>query len=73
MNFETSDIVLASALKVQGCKLVDIKKEGNRGTFCFAEVHQGALDAFNLGQMLVEPVTFNNALKALTTAVRRIN
>ena len=71
-HIETSDIVLAASLKVKGFKLDRIEKQGNRGIFCFADVDDGALSEFDLGKSLVEPVSFNNAIKALTTATRRI-
>lgn len=71
-NIETSDIVLAAALKVKGYKLDRIEKKGSRGIFCFANVEENILAEFDLGKCLVEPVSFNNAIKALTTATRRI-
>jgi hypothetical protein len=72
-NLETSDIVLAATLKVMGQKLDRIEKQGNRGIFCFLDVDETMLSEFDLGHALVEPVAFNNAIKALTTATRRIN
>jgi len=71
-HIETSDIVLAATLKVMGQKLDKIEKQGNRGIFCFSDVDEALLTQFDLGQAMVEPVTFNNAIKALTTATRRI-
>lgn len=69
---ETSDIVLAAALKVKGYRLERIEKQGNRGIFCFVDVDMSTLSEFDLGECQVEPVSFNNAIKALTTATRRI-
>lgn len=69
---ETSDITLAAALKIKGFKLDRIEKQGNRGIFCFSDVDVRVLSEFDLGNSLVEPVSFNNAIKALTTATRRI-
>jgi hypothetical protein len=71
-HIESSDIVLAAALKVKGYKLDRIDKQGNRGIFCFADVDTEVLAEFDLGKCLVEPISFNNAIKALTTATRRI-
>lgn len=71
-NVETSDIVLAATLKVNGFRLDRIEKDGRRGVFCFADVDTKVLEEFNLGQALVEPVALNNAVKALTTATKRI-
>jgi hypothetical protein len=68
----TSDIVLAATLKVKGFRLDRIEKDGKRGIFCFVEVDASVLTEFNLGQSLVEPVALNNAIKALTTATKRI-
>lgn len=72
-SIETSDIVLAATLKVHGYKLDRIEKQGNRGIFCFLDVDEATLQDFDLGKSLVEPVAFNNSIKALTTATRRIN
>lgn len=69
---ETSDIVLAAMLKVKGYRLDRIEKDGKRGIFCFADVDTEQLTQFNLGQSMVEPVALNNAVKALTTATKRI-
>jgi hypothetical protein len=71
-HVETSDIVLAAMLKVKGYRLDRIEKDGKRGIFCFADVEETELTQFNLGQALVEPVALNNAVKALTTATKRI-
>ena len=71
-HVETSDIILAAALKVKGFKLDRIEKQGTRGVFCFSDVETEVLSEFDLGKCLVEPVSFNNAIKALTTATRRI-
>jgi hypothetical protein len=71
-NVETSDIVLAATLKVKGQKLDRIEKQGNKGIFCFLDVEEQLLTEFDLGNAEVEPVAFNNAIKALTTATRRI-
>jgi len=72
-HIQTSDIVLAATLKVKGQKLDKIEKQGNRGIFCFLDVDETLLNEFDLGHALVEPVSFNNAIKALTTATRRIS
>lgn len=71
-DLETSDIVLAATLKVEGYTLDRIEKTGNRGVFCFRNVDPDVLTDFDLGKCLVEPLEFNNAVKALTTATRRI-
>lgn len=71
-HVETSDIVLAATLKVKGFRLERIEKDGKRGIFCFADVETRVLNEYNLGQSMVEPQSFNNAIKALTTATKRI-
>jgi hypothetical protein len=71
-NIETSDIVLAAVLKVKGYRLESIQKDGRKGIFAFADVDDLVMNEFNLGQSAVEPVAFNNAVRALTTAAKRI-
>ena len=70
-SIETQDIVLAAALKVLGYKLDTIEKVGNKGIFFFSGVDESAVNDYDLGNLLVEPISFNSAIKALTTASRR--
>ncbi len=70
-TFETTDIVLAASLKVLGHQMTHIVKNGNKGTFFFADVSDETVTEYDLGHLRVEPVAFNNAIKALTTASRR--
>ena len=71
-TISTSDIVLAATLKVKGFILNRIEKNGNKGIFIFDEVEVSVVEDYDLGKCLVEPIAFNNAIKALTTATRRI-
>lgn len=70
--FDTTDIVLAACLKINGFELKGIEKEGNKGTFVFIDVSEQFLQDFDLSKIRVEPVEFNNAIKQLTTSVRRM-
>lgn len=70
--YSTTDIVLAAYLKVKGFRIQKIDKSGTMGTFYFDGVDDDVLNEFHLGQSLVEPVAFNNAVKFLTTSVRRM-
>lgn len=71
-NIETQDIVLAAALKVLGFRLDTIEKVGNKGIFYFNNVDENVVNDYDLGNLRVEPVAFNSAIKALTTASRRV-
>lgn len=71
--YKTSDIVLAAYLRLSGCNMTSIEKQGQKGTFVFEEVNEELLRIYDLGQAGVEPVAFNNAIKALTTSVRRMD
>lgn len=70
-TIETQDIVLAATLKVLGYKLDTIEKIGNKGIFLFNDVDEDIVNDYDLGNLKVEPVSFNSAIKALTTASRR--
>lgn len=70
-NIATSDIILAATLKVLGESLVLIEKDGPRGIFHFDNVNTANLQAYDLGQCRVEPISFNNAIRALSTAAKR--
>lgn len=70
-TIETQDIVLAASLKVLGYKLDHLEKVGNKGIFFFSGVDEDVITDYDLGKLLVEPVAFNSAIKALTTASRR--
>lgn len=70
-TFKTTDIILAAVLKLKGYEMIEIIRNGNKGTFVFENVREDDLTEFDLGKALVEPVTFNNMIKQLTTSVRR--
>jgi hypothetical protein len=70
-TFETSDIILAATLRVLGHKLVAIEKVGMKGTFHFNHVSEDVLNDFDCGKILVEPQSFNQQIRSLTTATRR--
>ncbi len=70
-TIETQDIVLAASLKILGYKLDTIEKVGNKGIFFFSDVDDSVINDYDLGNLRVEPVSFNSAIKALTTASRR--
>ena len=71
MELSTTDIVLAAYLKVQGYKMIEILKNGNKGTFVFVDVQDEIINEYDLGQAKVEPKALNYEIKALTTAARR--
>lgn len=71
-EYRTSDIILAACLKVNGYEMTSIEKQGNKGIFIFSDVSEEFILNYDLGKMLVEPVAFNNAIKQLTTSVRRM-
>jgi len=52
--------------------VVGIEKQGQKGTFVFADVQEDLIRTYDLGKAVVEPVAFNNTIKQLTTSVRRI-
>lgn len=72
-EFKTSDIILAACLKLHDIEMVRIELNGNKGTFVFVEVDRDYVDQYDLGKCSVEPVAFNNAIKQLTTSVRRMS
>lgn len=71
-EYRTTDIVLAASLRVHGYKMNSIEVAGSRGTFVFDNVDEEFLLQYDLSKCSVEPVAFNNAIKQLTTSVRRI-
>ena len=72
-EFKTTDIVLAACLKLNNFVMVSIERSGNKGTFIFENVGKQFVEDFDLGKICVEPVAFNNAIKQLTTSVRRMS
>lgn len=71
-EYRTTDIVLAASLRVHNFKMTLIEVTGNRGTFIFENVDDAFLTQYDLSKCSVEPVAFNNAIKQLTTSVRRM-
>ena len=70
-KLETTDIVLAAYLCTKNYRLIEILKNGNKGTFCFSAVPVEEINKYDLGQASVEPKALNSEIKALTTAARR--
>ena len=70
--FKTTDIILSAVLKLKGYEMIEIVRNGNKGTFVFVDVDSDDVNEFDLGKARVEPVTFNNPIKQLTTSVRRM-
>lgn len=71
-NYQTTDIILAACLCLNGIEMTEIIVVGSKGTFHFDEVPDGFVSNYDLGKILVEPVAFNNKIKQLTTSVRRM-
>jgi hypothetical protein len=72
-EYKTPDIVLAAYLKLSNCVMARIEKQGQKGTFVFENVSEEVIRTFDFGNARVEPVSFNNMIKALTTSVRRMD
>lgn len=72
-EYKTTDIVLAAFLRLSGCSMKGIEKQGQKGTFVFENISEKLIREYDLGNALVEPVAFNNAIKSLTTSVRRMD
>lgn len=72
MEYTTSDIILAAFLILNQQKLLTIHKKENLGIFVFDSPDLTLIRDYDLGKALVEPVSFNNEIKRLTTAVKRL-
>ena len=70
--YKTSDIILAACLKLNGFTMQSIERTGRKGIFVFENIDQDFITEYDLGNVKVEPVAFNNQIKALTTSVRRM-
>lgn len=70
-TFKTADIVLASYLKSIGHSMIEIERQGNRGTFVFSGVPKSLIAEYDLGKALAEPRALSAEIRALTTAARR--
>lgn len=71
-TFQTTDICLAAYLSATKHRLVSIEKTGIKGTFVFDTVSQQTVIDYDTGNASVEPQSLHNAIRQLTTAVRRI-
>lgn len=70
-EYQTLDITLAAALKGYGYQLDRIDINGKRGVFVFKDVEKEVLKSYDCGEVRVEPASFHNDIKLLTTAVKR--
>lgn len=71
-EYQTTDILLAAFLRLNSCKLDRIIKDGDRGTFVFTDVSADLPTQYDLGQTLVEPISFHSMFRQLTASVRRL-
>ena len=72
MKQKTTDIALAAFLKTKGYTLEEITVTGRQGTFTFNGVDTEEVNQYFIGNALVEPTAFHNAIRQLTTACKRI-
>lgn len=70
-TFKTADIVLASYLKSIGHTMIEIERQGNRGTFVFTDIPRTIISEYDLGKARAEPRALSAEIRALTTAARR--
>ena len=71
MNIKTPDIVLSASLRCLGYKMQSFDIVGAKGVFHFENIPEAVISDYDLGNLRVEPVAFNQHIKSLTTAVRR--
>ncbi len=70
-EYKTTDIMLAAVLKLHNFSLDKIVIMGSKGVFYFKDVVQKVEEDFYNGKLAVEPISYHNNIKFLTTAVRR--
>ncbi len=71
-EYRTTDIVLAAYLRINHYTMLNIEKQGQKGTFVFDNVDEEAIKTYFLGIAVVEPIAFNNAIKQLATSVKQL-
>ena len=76
-TYGTSDIVLAASLKMHGAQLqrisiTSLPSGAKRGVFHFADINDEDLFAFDAGNFMVEPISFNSEIRALNASIRRM-
>ncbi len=71
-TISTTDLCLAATLKVKGFRLLNIEKQGKRGTFFFQDVTDELIKEFHMGNILVEPSIFHQAVRSLAEAAKRL-
>lgn len=71
-TYETTDITLASVLRLNNIPLNHIDIQGSKGTFVFDDepLVSNLVEQYNLGQIRVEPVAYHNMIRTMTTSVR---
>jgi hypothetical protein len=73
IEYKTTDILLASVLRLEGYVLQEIKIQGfGKGEFHFNDVDQKVINAYDMDQLRIEPKALNGQIRSLTTAVRRM-
>ena len=70
-TFETSDFYLASYLRCVGYKLLDLRRDGTRAVFIFADQPQrrSSVIAFYGGEGGVRPLAFVGSIRDLKALI----
>lgn len=71
-EFSTTDITTAAYLVATQHRLARVEKAGSKGTFIFNDIDPSLITEYDLGHAMCEPTAFHQAIRQLTTAVRRI-
>jgi hypothetical protein len=70
-DLETTDIAFASTLILMGYPLKKITVTGRLGKFVFSHQARNEENAYDLGELMVDPRKFHLELKHLTTLVKK--
>jgi len=70
-TFKTSDIQLATYLKINGFRITNVVVgTKGRGIFTFENINRAFIFDFNQKTALVEPIEFSNQMKLLINLIR---
>ena len=70
-EFCTTDLPLASFLKINGYKLIELRQKGMKGEFVFKDIPRQLLNDYNADGCSVEPKMFSSVMRQMVQSAKR--
>lgn len=73
MSYNTDNIAVAAALRLNGLVIENIQINGRKATFCFSESARDLANEIQMGTKLVDAISFHHELRRLSSLARTMS